>query len=98
MKLVDLSALNRLVEELNAQATLALAAKEPLDYIAEVGKLYGLVSLLSHETNLLSTEIIKCYNSGSAEAMNLGQPTKSSPSLKHLIDILPEGIKDFKKN
>ena len=101
MKLIDLSALNKLVDELNDQAALALVAKtskNPLEYISEVSKMNGLVAMIHHETSLLSTEIVKAYNAASAEALNMGKPVADQTGLKGMLDIHGPSIKDTKKN
>ena len=103
MKVVDLSVLNKLVDELNNQANEAVKAKDSnnaLDYVVELGKMQGLISLVNHESTILSAEILKVYATSSAEAMNIPLPgAKASPQLKSLIDILPVAVKDpTKKN
>lgn len=59
---VDLSALNRLMDELNAQAKKADEAHEATvahEYLIEPSKMLGLVTMVSHESGLLVTDILK---------------------------------------
>lgn len=103
MKLVDLSVLNKLIDELNVQASSAVRAvnsKDALEYVVELSKMQGILSMIHHESNLLSAEIVKAYGLSSAEAMNLTpSQTKTNPGVKSLIDILPSSIKEpTKKN
>lgn len=103
MKIVDLSVLNKLVDELNKQAAEALKAKDSnnaLEYVVEISKMHGLISVVHQESNILASEIMKVYAAASGEAMNLPAPgSKPNATLKGLIDILPVATKNpDKKN
>jgi hypothetical protein len=87
MTKVDLTALNRLMDELNAQARKADEAHEGVvahEYLIELSKMLGLVTMVSHESALLVTDILKTYNNASAEAQGLG----GKKGLTDLLDLM----------
>jgi len=87
---VDLSALNRLMDELNSQAKTAEVTKEAgvaNEYLVELSKMLGLVTMVSHESALLVTDILKTYTNASADAQ-LGPGVKGTKSLTDILDLM----------